>query len=556
MRCFLARAKDSEVANAGSSGGFVRCFLAEAMKQRIVEGVVLTGVGRGPGLQPPRVDVFLDDSFLHDPSYSSVYAPSDPFPRLKSLPAETTFGVTLLPCQVLRLRRLQSQGLCTCVRLVVELTCNRVPETAWTSALLEKLGVSPQDMSRLLYRSGTWPGEVIATLRNGERRSMPYPAAWCSVPSPTGPCGRCTLMDTDQADVVASDPWGLNDITKGVGMTLCLARSAAAESLVSTMDDIIDVIDITAEDRARSIGVTARSKAARKGPSPMGGSICVCYYRPATGMHNFGESFIEIICSGLGLECSQRWAGPGVEDCWLIIGSEFHKGCVSGLLKHCKRVFVWGQGNGRGAAMALDINEEPYKSRVVVRAVRGPLTAEQSGIPMTVPQGDPGFLLPRYLPLTRNTPPGTGQIIYAPHWKNRGNVEVKLKALGADSWFNVFMKDGEVAARMQQLLDARFVMTNSLHVWIFCQAYRIPHALTLCEGDEWNMPGKWADVWRWLQAPGSLSPTSRYDEARRWWDTQGVHISPPARELARLAEAAPGVLNDDGICTGLGKSTS
>jgi len=270
----------------------------------------------------------------------------------------------------------------------------------------------------------------------------------------------------------------------------------------------------------------------------MANEICSSYWLGEKDVLNLGEHFVELLAAagGLGV-CPAAKSEGRHKDVWMIIGSSLNRETLDRLLGKFERVVVWGAGNGCGIPMAANLTQEPYASRVVVRAVRGPLTVAHSRLPASTVQGDPGFLMPRFYPPKRAVPPGEGETLYVPHWSNRKDAEHKRQVLGCSAWMDVMMPRDAVGAAMQRLVDADFVLTNSLHCWIFCAAYGVPHAFALPDGEQWNMPLKWADVWQWLGQVNMPVPMSKLSEAREWWDGEGRWIQTP--DLAPLLRCGP-----------------
>ncbi len=258
---------------------------------------------------------------------------------------------------------------------------------------------------------------------------------------------------------------------------------------------------------------------------------------------NFGEWFGERILGGLGygvrywdVEARAGRIRPD-ESCLLMIGSELHRPLVDRLLRQVACLDVWGQGNGRGAEVAVDLSQTPYRERVRVCGLRGPLTYVRSGCRSEVPLCDPGFLLPRYWQLDVT---GDGPVTYVPHHSNLERLSVAgVAASGAERIASPLVHRVELDAWAGRLAGARFVLTNTLHTWIFCLAYRVPCALCLVDGERLNMPDKWHDV---LGSMGircaALPVVHDLDGGQRWWQNEGRHLAPPP-DADTLLESFP-----------------
>lgn len=184
---------------------------------------------------------------------------------------------------------------------------------------------------------------------------------------------------------------------------------------------------------------------------------------------NLGEWFNYLILDYLGHSVEYRDTG----EVYMIIGSEFHSRKVNQLLKTADIVHIWGQGNGRP-----DIAPMLPHPRVKVHALRGPITARVSKV-TGVPLCDPGWLLPIVLPLECHI---SKEVLHIPHHSQRP---------GRPPWIDVMLRKEQVIPTIQRIVNAKKVMTNTLHTMILCKAYGVP--CELCSG-ELNMPQKWDDV--------------------------------------------------------------
>ena len=88
-------------------------------------------------------------------------------------------------------------------------------------------------------------------------------------------------------------------------------------------------------------------------------------------------------------------------------------------------------------------------------------------------------------------------ILYAPHNQNRNNLIEKSKLLGFTDYFDEMITRPFLVDRLTRLINAEFVITNSLHVSIICLAYGVPFCVSVLEGEHFSFPPKWHDVFNW-----------------------------------------------------------
>ncbi len=245
-------------------------------------------------------------------------------------------------------------------------------------------------------------------------------------------------------------------------------------------------------------------------------SVLVACWKGGEPVMNLGEWFNEIILRrlGYGIRYWPRDCIEPDEPPLMMIGSEFHAKAVNKILKRSRAVHVWGQGNGRPEEKP--VNPKDYDGRVIVHGLRGPITAEVSGV-RGVPLCDPGWLLP---PEWRPHSHGD-RILYVPHWQQyRGGEQI-----------HVLMPRDAVEPTMRRIVLADFVMTSTLHTMIACLAYSTPCALH--SPGPLNMPQKWADVLG--EVPRNCKTV---EEGRQWWRDVGCRIRPPS-DLDAFMDAFP-----------------
>ena len=116
-------------------------------------------------------------------------------------------------------------------------------------------------------------------------------------------------------------------------------------------------------------------------------------------------------------------------------------------------------------------------------SVRGPITArvvKQSGGPDVESFGDPGVLLSRIIPITREAT--NGRIALVRHFTHRAIPVVKPENMD-ELEVLVGHPDG-IRVLLEELNKYDVVVTSAMHIYISCQSYGIPCALVTFEGFE------------------------------------------------------------------------
>jgi hypothetical protein len=254
----------------------------------------------------------------------------------------------------------------------------------------------------------------------------------------------------------------------------------------------------------------------------------IWYWRGRDGLLNFGEHFVELMLPKLGVEFAMfdRELEENRIDrynrCGMIIGSVMERTVVERVLTHIQSLWVWGTGNGKGPELALDLKK--YGDRITIHALRGPITKRELGLTTEIPLCDSGFLMPRFFPLESDK---TGDYLYVPHWENRVSVEQRIKVLGVDKFIDVLIPRVRILKVMEEIAKAKFVLTNAMHCFIFCLAFRVPCAVSLLPEEKLNMPHKWRDLFESMNAIKHFHTVTDLGDGIMWWETVGKHMQLP-----------------------------
>lgn len=558
---YLAHSTDDGVRRRASSGGFVKGFLSYLLDAKIVDYAIVTRTGgEGNPLKPETIITESKEDILSSRT-NSVYMVHDPLQALDKLDNGKRYVFVGLPCHVRRLREKQKEegliltpdkarrfNLCQQVEVVVSLLCNYAPDAEFTQKILSKLGISQDNLARIEYRGNGWPGGFTAYLKEGTTRFIAAKDYWDNDLGNAPPmCRRCVETGAG-ADITVGDPWNLG-LEKGdtKGQTLVICRNKKADEMVKAATDYVKLRPCSMGDLVRSQGGHIKDKLRRR-DEPVESAPrliykassypivrqflrlvyrnrpVVWYWRDDKRVVNYGDYITEVLLRGFGHKpvgySLAKALGMGAESCLLVIGSELHKQMVDQL--KVSTIHVWGQGKGHGAL--FDIQQEPYKSKVKLHAVRGPHTLRQLNLGGDIPMGDPGFLLPLFLAIRKDH--RQHKVSYVPHWSNRYNARARLQEIGAERVIDVMCQRRAFKAKVTEVVSSSFVLTNSLHTAIICEAYGTPWALCLPAGHELNFPDKWRDWFEYLGI--GYCAVQGYKDGLAWWQANRAKVNRPS----------------------------
>ena len=156
----VAYASDNNIRNNSSSGGVVSSLLIFLLRTKIVDGVVCIRMNPDKPWQPQPFIAKTPEEVLA--AQGSKYCLVQTNMILRTLNEAKNknkrFAFVGLPCQVQGLRKMQQQGLCKNVSLVIGLFCGWNMSYKGTEYILDKFSIDKKNVTQLKYRAGKWPG--------------------------------------------------------------------------------------------------------------------------------------------------------------------------------------------------------------------------------------------------------------------------------------------------------------------------------------------------------------------------------------------------------------
>ena len=217
-RCYLSASSDSDVRSKAASGGVVTEILRYVLKTGRVKGVVVTSGSRNDPAMPSASLVSSEKEIID--SAQSKYCLFPWGVALRDvIKSGDTFAVVGLACQIQSLRKAMSvlPELNRNAALLVGLFCESNIEPEGIKHLLKARGVAEDQLERIYYRQGTWPGVMMARLRdgreivlssgNGETGAVNY----LKMAYGQRRCRSCHDVICASADISVGDPWVRSD---------------------------------------------------------------------------------------------------------------------------------------------------------------------------------------------------------------------------------------------------------------------------------------------------------------------------------------------------------
>ncbi len=252
---YLAYANDQSLRYEASSGGFCKAYLSYLLDSHIVDKVIIT---RTLGLDAETVVTANKQDFL-TPRANSVYIKNSPLAVRDQLKADEAYAITLLPCDVRRLRLLQKDGQLSNIKIAIGLLCNHVPQKEWTLDILQSLGIDPADVVEISYRGRGWPGKIVIKTKAREVELRLQDVWRNDMGRVEYRCRKCDLL-VPESDIVVADPWFNNNRSVGAGKTMVLFQSEQSLAIAKEASSYLTLEPFTEEEFNMNTSALKRTK--------------------------------------------------------------------------------------------------------------------------------------------------------------------------------------------------------------------------------------------------------------------------------------------------------
>lgn len=166
---YVGYSTDPEIRKNSSSGGIVTALLLYALENNLVDGAIVVGQKKEvPWLAEPFVAKSKKEVIDAQQSKYTIVPVNSILKRIKS--EKSKFAFVGLPCHVHGLRKAANVNtkIIEKIDFIVGIYCGLSSTLGATEFTLRKLGIKNfDDIKKLEYRGGEWPGGFKVTLKNG-----------------------------------------------------------------------------------------------------------------------------------------------------------------------------------------------------------------------------------------------------------------------------------------------------------------------------------------------------------------------------------------------------
>ncbi|MBU8921038.1 MAG: Coenzyme F420 hydrogenase/dehydrogenase, beta subunit C-terminal domain [Bacteroidales bacterium] len=243
---WVARAVDEKVRASGASGGIVTALLNFLIETDNADGALVYSMDRDKPFVGRGV-IARSKAEVAEASQSKYHL-SPMNEALADLRDAERIAVSGLPCQIHGIRKLQDSGWekASSIGPCVGIYCGNNLYYEATRVMMKKMGVkSLEDVKRLSYREGDWPGYFSVVNKNDESLRVSKLDFNQAIPFYINHrCLFCTDLTNELSDISVGDAWSKEGLEEG-GWSIVLARTGEGEKLVRSA---IETGIIIAED--------------------------------------------------------------------------------------------------------------------------------------------------------------------------------------------------------------------------------------------------------------------------------------------------------------------
>lgn len=212
----------------------------------------------------------------------------------------------------------------------------------------------------------------------------------------------------------------------------------------------------------------------------------IIYWLKGEAVQNFGDHLTEVLMDRLFYDIrpddvEMRLIGSCIDDDFVPEARS-----DEGLTSQVTAVF-WGCGIRNKGGLS-----ESARKSADIRAVRGPISANELRLGADFAMGDPALMLPAlYTPKQRSS--FIGKSVCIPHFLDRRSDQDVLEATGADIVLRPNIPNGtsHLFSFVDALTSADFVLSASLHGAIIAAAYQ--RSFSYWRAETIDLPLKWED---------------------------------------------------------------
>jgi coenzyme F420 hydrogenase subunit beta len=243
LKCYVGHSSHFDVRYNSASGGLASQILISALEMGLIDGALVVRMKRDRPLETEAFIAKTKEEILS--SSKSKYCPVASNEILNQILSKNQrFAVVGLPCHLHGIRKAEvaSRKLRERIVLHIGLMCSHSVNFAGTELVLEKLGITRDNVKEISYRGYGWPGGMMVTLNDGSQSFIPLFGTWNSYWSIFSSylytplrCLMCPDHTAEMADISLGDAWFPELLHDKVGRSVIVTRTQVAEDIIAAL---------------------------------------------------------------------------------------------------------------------------------------------------------------------------------------------------------------------------------------------------------------------------------------------------------------------------------
>lgn len=205
----IAQSKEGFLRENSSAGGAVTSILKEAFRKKIIDGAIVVGMSdEKPWLYQAKIVNSIEEITNARGSKYTLVSLNSILKESKNFKGKLAF--VGLPCHVHGIRKLQKNNpeLVKNIVIVLGIFCGFNVSFDATKFLIKKQGIKLNEISKLEYRGGKWPGGLLIKTKNNKTHFLPkYYYDIIDTMFLPKRCLICVDYMNDFADISFGDIW-------------------------------------------------------------------------------------------------------------------------------------------------------------------------------------------------------------------------------------------------------------------------------------------------------------------------------------------------------------
>jgi coenzyme F420 hydrogenase subunit beta len=237
LDCYTGHATDYNIRYNASSGGLITTLLVFALQKEIINGALVIRMKEDKPLESESFIARTPEAIIL--AKGSKYCPVSISQSLKEImnsEEKEKFAVVGQPCHIQGVRKIEeiNNNLKRKIVLHLGLFCNHTPNFYATQILLKKLKIKKEEVIKLDYRGGGWPGYMKIQKSDGEIL-IPSQNYWNFLGSdffsPLS-CFLCSDHTSELADISFGDAWLPEFREDKIGTSLIIVRTPQGREIL------------------------------------------------------------------------------------------------------------------------------------------------------------------------------------------------------------------------------------------------------------------------------------------------------------------------------------